>query len=377
VHEAFDLYWHGLGGYKSVGRVLGENPRGLRILERFIPRGDFTLIDELLPMRARGTLVNDVGLYAMQLGDLATARGAFAYNRTNSSERTDESITYQNLAAVELNAGFLLKAIVYAETAVSITADAQNNSVAKIALTYRAKSGFALGKTASSATDFQRATELEGQALYALRGIDEAECKFLCGDHSGSLSQTHANLREYAIPYNENDDRCRANALLSRLLALDDPAQAARHLQDARAFANRSGHVELQLRCAHAATELYTHLGDYTQAIAEADAGILLADTCGFGKYSIDIRLALAETYLAAGDARKALQNARNALDRSEHPDCQYAWGRADGLHSCGVAHRLLGEKELARQRLTAALELRERLGHGRIEETRRALATL
>jgi hypothetical protein len=28
----------------------------------------------------------------------------------------------------------------------------------------------------------------------------------------------------------------------------------------------------------------------------------------------------------------------------------------------------------LARQRLTAALELRERLGHGRVEETRRAL---
>jgi hypothetical protein len=31
----------------------------------------------------------------------------------------------------------------------------------------------------------------------------------------------------------------------------------------------------------------------------------------------------------------------------------------------------------LARQRLTAALEIRERLGHGRIEETRRALRDL
>jgi 1,2-phenylacetyl-CoA epoxidase PaaB subunit len=39
---------------------------------------------------------------------------------------------------------------------------------------------------------------------------------------------------------------------------------------------------------------------------------------------------------LEAGDARKALQNARNALDRSEHPDCQYAWGKADALHLCG-----------------------------------------
>ncbi len=35
------------------------------------------------------------------------------------------------------------------------------------------------------------------------------------------------------------------------------------------------------------------------------------------------------------------------------------------------------GERELARHRLTAALELRERLGHGRVEETRRALIQL
>ena len=63
-----------------------------------------------------------------------------------------------------------------------------------------------------------------------------------------------------------------------------------------------------------------------------------------------NLRLALAETYLAAGDPRKALQNARNALDRSEHPDCQYAWGKADGLHFCGLAHLRLGERELAQQ---------------------------
>jgi 1,2-phenylacetyl-CoA epoxidase PaaB subunit len=39
---------------------------------------------------------------------------------------------------------------------------------------------------------------------------------------------------------------------------------------------------------------------------------------------------------LEAGDARKALQNARNALDRSEHPDCQYAWGKAALCTSVG-----------------------------------------
>ena len=53
----------------------------------------------------------------------------------------------------------------------------------------------------------------------------------------------------------------------------------------------------------------------------------------------------------------------------SEHPDCQYAWGKADALHFCGIAHLRLNEPELARQRLTAALELREKFQRGHIEE--------
>jgi len=99
-----------------------------------------------------------------------------------------------------------------------------------------------------------------------------------------------------------NEDLCVCNAVLARLLVVEDPA----HLQDARVFANRSGDVELQLRCAHAATELYTHLGDYPQA----DAGILLADTCGCGKYSLDIRLA----HGRIEETRRALKAVHNKL---------------------------------------------------------------
>ena len=233
-----------------------------------------------------------------------------------------------------------------------------------------------MGNITAVTADFQRATELEGQPLYSLRGIHEAESKLLRGDRLGALSQTQAN-REIADRNAWNDEICRCNVLLATVHLPNEPGQAAQCLRDARAFADRSGEVEFQLRCFQAACELQRHLGDYPQAIAEGEAGILLADTCGFGKWSIDIRLELSETYLLAGDAHEGLRNARNALDRSEQPDCQYAWGKADGLHWCGVAHLRLGERELARQRLTAALELRERLGHGRLKETRRALAGL
>jgi tetratricopeptide (TPR) repeat protein len=379
VQEAFDLYWYGLNGYQNLGWVLGENGRGLRILERFVPGDDFSIVESTLSLQDRSLLVNDLGLFAMGLGDLARAREALTHCRGLNAcvpDRKNESINVQNLALVELNAGHFPVALEFSQSAVSLATEAKDDNQIKHALTYRATAYFTLGDMTAEAADFQSATELQNIPLYSLDGIQEAECSFRRGDRFGALSQTQAN-RVIMAKNHWNDDLCRCNTLLARLLFREDSAQASRHLQDARAFANNSGDVELQLGCFHAAGELQRHLGDYPQAITETEAGILLADTCGFGKYSIDLRLALAETFLAAGDSRKALQNARNALDRSEHPDCQYAWGKADGLHFCGLAHLRLGERELARQRLTAALEIRERLGHGRVEETRRALGQL
>jgi tetratricopeptide (TPR) repeat protein len=371
--NAFDLYRDGIGGYDNLGRVLAENARGLRILERFVPLDDFMLTATRLLVKDQSLLVKHLGRYRRNLGDVARARVAFAYVRDLAgvvSDHSNVSIACQDLAEAELDAGFCPKALGYSERAVSLAAEAADDTRTENSLACRGASHFALGHISQAVEDFQRATKLEGMPLYSIPGIWEAESKLLRGDRLEADRQTEA-ARKFAILRDRRPDLCRADAVSARLLLDHNRPLAAERLADARAFASRSGWVELQLRCAHAATELYQHLGDYPQAIAEADAGILLADTCGFGKYSIDIRLALAETYLAAGDAHKALRNARNALDRSEHPDCQYAWGRADGLHFCGVAHLLLGEKELARQRLTAALELRERLGHGRLEETR------
>lgn len=376
AQEAFDLYWYGLGSGRSLSLRLGENGRGLRILERFVLRDDFSRLESQLSPRDRSALVGDLGFFARNLGDLARARRAFTYCQRVDAIAADSvggSADSQNLVEIGLCAGLFRQALEYSENALSAATKAKDAACTMYSFAFRAASYFGLGDTTAAAADFERAVGLEGGPLISFRGASEAECKFLRGDRTGARSQTQAN-RRIAASYDWNDDLCRCNALLARLLIPDDPVQAAERLQDARAFANHSGVVELQLRCFHAACELQLHLGDHAQAIAEGEAGILLADTCGFGKFSIDLRLVLAEILVAAGDAHKALQNAREALDRSEQPDCQYAWGKADGLHFCGVAHLRLGEHKLARQRLTAALELRERLGHGRIEETRRAL---
>lgn len=58
VQEAFDLYWYGLGAYGNLGWVLGEYGRGLRILERFVPGDDFSIIGPGLRQRQKSRLVN-------------------------------------------------------------------------------------------------------------------------------------------------------------------------------------------------------------------------------------------------------------------------------------------------------------------------------
>lgn len=370
--EALDLYEYGLGGYDNLGHHLGENSRGLPILEGFVPRDDFSRIATELSRDGQSHLVNALGLFAKDLGDISRARAAFAH----ALSLTPNTTIARNATWIELFAGHFRQALDYSEIAVSTIGENDVGWRAAASFAYRAIAHFALGNVDAAAADFQAATERSGEPLYSVVGIQEAECKFLCGDQAGARSQTEANL-EIAAQNDWNDDRCRCDALLARLLLPDEEARSGQHLQDARAFANRSGNVEYQLRCFLAACEVQRALGDLQQSVIEGEAGVLLADTCGFGRWSIEIRIALAETCLAAGDTHKALQHARKALDLSEAPDCQYAWGKADGLHFCGVAHLRLGERELARQRLTAALEIRERLRHGRIDETRRALAQL
>ncbi len=377
AREAFHLYRDVLGGYGKLGWVLGENVRGLRILELFAPQDDFSRAAALLPPGHESTFVNEFGIFADRLGDLARARRSYAYclnldNKASEWKRT--SLDLGNLASLEFNSGNFRQALGYSESAVQLARVTKDRNRIGNALAMRAISEFSIGNIRAALDDFHAALELQGEAAsYVIWACDEAMCRLLRGDPVAAFNQTRSN-RGFAIENSHHETLCRCNALLARILAPNNFPESGRRLQEARAFASRSGAVELQLHCFHAACEHQLRCGDYHQAIDEAEAGVLLADTCGFEKFSIDLRLALAETLLAAGEVHRGLKNALDALDRSGRPHCAYAWGEADGLHFSGVAHLHLGEHELAHRRLVAALELRERLGHGRIDETRSAL---
>jgi tetratricopeptide (TPR) repeat protein len=146
VHEAFDLFWYGLGGYQHLDWVLGENGRGRRILERFVPQNDFTLIQPL-PLRVRSALVCSLGVLARSQGDLATARRALSYSLGLDHSVTDwknVSQAYQHLALAELPAGNFAQALEYSEGAVSLSIGAYDQSLIVNSPAYRATARFAL-----------------------------------------------------------------------------------------------------------------------------------------------------------------------------------------------------------------------------------------
>jgi tetratricopeptide (TPR) repeat protein len=363
VEDAFQLYWNGLGNWAHLGAVLGENSRGIRILERFFVHDDRSELSRRLEGQWESTLFNDLGLFAEHLGDMTRAVSAIQRAYELSDVTNNRGAANDNLAEVAMNSGRYPESLQFSETAVSISSELYSYA-------RRAIAHFALGNLDRAFDDFEHATRLFGGALISNIGLLEAECHARSGDAARSRGLQ-------SVPHERATDVCGSSALFAEFFAQEEPGQSAKLLASARGFADKSGHVELQLRCFRAASSLQRELRNFPQAIAEAEAGILLADTCGFGKFSIELRISLAEAQLLAGEPQKALQAARWALDRSEQPECQYAWGKADGLHFCGLAHLQLGEHELARQRLTAALELRSKIGHGRVEETRRALERL
>jgi hypothetical protein len=75
--EALGLYVNSFGYYEYLSKTMGENVRGLRIVTIFSEDGSVRNLAPTLTKSERWDLATDWGLYAKNLGDLATARQAF------------------------------------------------------------------------------------------------------------------------------------------------------------------------------------------------------------------------------------------------------------------------------------------------------------
>jgi tetratricopeptide (TPR) repeat protein len=374
--HAFELYWAVLGGYKHLGQNLGDFGRGLRIVSGFAEGG---VADEHQPAgRQRGILLAGWGLYAQNLGDTATARHVFSLQEKLHREHSDGialSRCHRNFAYLELLAGRWAVAL---ELTRSALAAAVLEDFIRYSHGHLAAALAGLGEVAGARTCLSKATTRSDDVqMWCMRVIQEVELSLrTTSDHTRG-----AELARECLRYSAATDRSRSEAtshcLLGHCCLTHDTPQGNEHLTVARAYASRTGNVEVALRCYHLAAEIARHEKDFSLAEAEALDGIQLADSCGFGRWSLDIRTELAKIHLAAGEPAKAVEPAEWVMKRSEEPDCQYAWGIADSLHLLGVAHARLGDKAKARDHLSRAVEKRRPLEHPGLGDTEAELARL
>jgi hypothetical protein len=389
--KAIGFFVGGLGHYGHLGRALGEYARGLRILSSFSTDGTprtFSLgKNEDGGYDLEAAYATIWGMFAANMGDLATARQAFDIHNERCPAREGGgkpcNFGLANLIHVELYAGRWPAA---AKVAAALSHEDEGDVSDASSNMYRGVVAAALGRIEEARRGLLKNEYLINYYNYGIWTLDfpgvclwPLEFLFATGDRSSARARAHRILSK-AREGGANDDVALLEAFLGRCLLPDDIRGARRNLKAARRYAGKSGNIEVTLRCYHLAAEIGRYEGDYARAISEALEGIQLADSCGFGRWSIDIRTELARCYLASGDSRAAIGPAEWILKRSRQPDCQYAWGIADSLHLLGIAHARLNGKDGRRKAieyLSAAIDRRKSLGHPGLDETEAELALL
>lgn len=380
VGEAFDLYWFGLGAYVTLAKTLGDYARGYRILQGFLPAsGEFAGFGAGLPERERGLGINDLGMFARQLGRLTKAE-ALHHESTRLARRTADpteiSVGLQNCSMLAHDLGQLTSLLDLAQQALAEAQRAQSEEQRLYAVSYRALAHHRLGQMDAARADFVAATALENQPmLYSRRGMHHAHHLLEGGLFVECREVINAGL---TISRNEgwNDEVPGWQVLLARL-ALAEGGSVDQHLASIRGWTASTGDMEWIIEAHGIAARDALVRGDLRAGLAEADDGLRLATQCGYRLKAIELGVTLSAIHLAWPDTGTAEAAARQALDLAIAPDCCDAWGEADAAHAWGLAFAAQGRPEQARRAFEQALAVRERISHPQTQATRDALAKL
>jgi tetratricopeptide (TPR) repeat protein len=379
--EAFQLYWYGLGGYKHLATALGEYERGYRILTGFQPSLQPVHGEPPLLHWGQVELINELALFADKLGRLDEARALrelHAAWKTCIPNPPKWTICLVNISQLAFTMGHLGEAYRFADQAIKeyeAGVPVTSKKIALIPLAHRATVAHAQGDFESSEANFTAATQLEGETLYSLRGAKQARHCLDLGDHDDARALI-AHGMEIATQSNWKDEIPLFHALLARL-ALAEGSDPTTHLEVIRAWTSRSGDMELIITAHLLAARHYLATGDSQSAWAEAELGVLHAETCGYGLLRIELLIAQARIRLVWPDPPASIQAARHALDLATAPECGYAWGEADAVQAWGEAYYATGELELAQRAFRSALTVRQRIRHPKVAETVQWLARI
>jgi hypothetical protein len=385
LHEADKLLRVGLGGYKHLGRTLGEYARGLRLVAAFSPtRAPEQAASINLSVEHRAGLLGNWGMFAKHAGNLHTARKAFEHQKEIEGEVDDPKKNWRGvLNLAELYALDAKWQKVHDELDLVTKPTRDNKELYAQYHGYHATAFAAQGHTEDSRECFKLANEVEPQPeKYFHRVVREALFLLIRGNVAAARSQTLLT-QELARSKDLFDTVARCEIILGHcaLCGSGECVQqiAQTHLNNAREYVTKSGNLEVTLSGHRLASVIARTVRNFALAESEALEGIRLAELCGFGWWALDIHIELAKLHVA-DDPKSAIEPAEWVLSHSQEADCQYAWGIADSLHLLGVAHtRIRGKvnKAKAREYFRQAIDKRKLLEHPGLAESESELAKL
>jgi tetratricopeptide (TPR) repeat protein len=388
IQRAFDLFSSRLGGYRHLGYVAGENARGVRILSGFSPDGTPASMGHGLSELNRVTLLMWWGLFAQNIGDLCIARRAyetsikmlekprprFALKELRSGilwlmfgPKADVALStaWRNLAEAELLAGRWSAAESAARKALShapgFQVTSRNAYDLRASWGYIAAASLRLGRVAE-------AVELFGYAVfghfawreYGAKDYQYVESNLMLGNQSRAQAYLDHHLKGLKAAESKAAALC---ATLRGECALPEFVEKARtHLETARIYCRRSDDVEILLRCYQLGARIARLERNYALAVAEAEDGIHLADSCDFTRWSIDCRIELSKAYFSASRYEDAGRCSLEALALSENTEIKDAWGIAEACQLLKDHYAMLGDDDLSRRYLVRGSEARMKL---------------
>ncbi len=365
--EACDLYYNvmgsGGGGNNHLYHTLGDYGRIIRIVSLFSENGEPETLGLGLIADNRAYLINDWGMPARALGDLKLAERCFELQielRRKLKDWNNLSIGLQNSAFVKINQGAFVSAKKLLQEALE-HGDKEDKYVRTDNHAFLAATCHALGEIQEARENFKIATELDGEPLFSVNGIYQAEHLFNLGQKKQAIQLTQ-NMLAIAEKNGWQYEISLCHTLLGLFFLPDSIIQARQHLGKARQWPELSGHMECIIRNYQLAAEIAICTGDVEAALAEATTGLHQAESCGYGQFAIEFLLQLARIQLAIPDPAMALTYARKALEWSSRAEVRYAWGIAGAAELCGSCHRELGEQELAVRHFEEAEGLRASL---------------